>query len=147
MFFSKKEKTPLPPPKEFVTVAIDPGCSTTSVDDDGNERIVADHIVTYSVCLETGERRVQSKCTIDRYNGTHRTVEKQKAKWLAGSNQVYLTDEAEVFNWDYFPAQGVDELMRRIRENPEMAKLMEDQPTVENAVDQLETVVKMCKNL
>jgi len=144
MFFGKKE--PPAPPKVFETVAIDPGFSTTTKDDDGNERIAATHTLIYKICREDGERRFESKCTAD-YVSSHRGVEKQKHLWLAGSNRLYFTDEAEIFDWTLFPAAGVDELMRRIREHPEMAKLMEDQPTVENAVDQLETVVKMCKNL
>lgn len=125
---------------KWKTHAIDSGFTTSYSDLDRSDK----HVLVYKECERCGERKFESN--LDRY-ASHNGIETQKAKWLGGSTRMAATRDSEIYDWRYFRAAGIDEMMRRIRNDPEMAKLMEDQPTVKNAVDQLEAVIKMCKNL
>lgn len=145
IFKSPQADTDLPVSTVDV-VAIDPGFRSIITDEDGSSRVVATHVISYKICRKTGKRSVDYKCSDKINHGSHSGLEKQKNLWLVGSNNLYFTKEAEIFDWDIFAAAGVDALMHRLRTNSELSTLIEENPTVRDAVDQLEVVIRLCKN-
>ena len=102
-------------------------------------------MLTYIVCKNCGKRKFEVSGLEER-GSKHSSIEKQKDKWLAGSNSIGFTDEGEILDVSMFPTQGINNLMERFKDDKEFGKLIKNNKLVEDALGQLEVALKLSLN-
>lgn len=133
---------------DMQTVAISTAHSWKEINGDES----GDHIIAYIACSKCGHRDIEyldaSVITASYAENQHSAIAKARAIWLGGGSiQPSKIEEITWLNKSYAPGAGVDEIIEMMKNDEEFGKLIKDNPTVEDAVENLATAAKLCKGL
>lgn len=135
---------------DYKTVAYDCGFKTNFTD---TSEVIKHHLF-WKKCSKCGDR------TFEHDSKKHAGVTQVKLRWIE-CNKIVGTTELDVYdpdysqklknqNWmsyEYKPMSGIECLMNHLKTDQEFRELYNKHQMVQDAYDELETVIKMHENI
>ena len=135
------------------TVAIDTsnGWNRTKPGGKKGERISFTHIIKFKECV-CGARTITSADPTEQSREfamcRHEDIALQKVIWEdSGKITGYADDTITWVDSKYAPLQGFDAHLTAMKADPEIEKMLDDHSMVNDAFEQLETVIKLHSNI
>lgn len=136
---------------KWQTVAIDSGHQWYFVKDKDKENRGDTHIVLFQVCRWCGKHHMAyddpTKAGREYAENGHSDVALARTLWLQAGELKPSGKNIQYLDNFYSPDKGVKHLIDSFKNDEDFGKLIEDNPTVKSAVDDLEIALKLCQNI
>jgi hypothetical protein len=137
---------------QWTTVAIDTSNGCHTIDrKTGVETFKADHIIKFQKCKRCKSRRITAEDPTPAGRefalNKHCDIALQRTIW-EDSDQITKYNPKKIVwvDYSYAPARGMEEIIKQMYRDPKLTQLIEDNPSLKEAVDNVEFIAKMCKD-